>query len=235
MTRYRMKLPRPYFAADLADLYDRHRADFLRLERERYAPKLERTNLEERFTTDAGHKYYGFPSTLQLPLERYARLREFLAYLGAGISAEELAKLVDAADAALAAGVKTGKNAARIGLCLAEIRERASTILHHELLVHVLAVQLIRDDERPEIFDEVLHREKFTELLAASQAGAPFFFSKELPEWRKLWEMLEKSPDEWRKYWTASQVKLARLESVLRTARSADSSPSSARTSTARS
>ena len=230
-----MKLPRPYFAADLGELYDRYRTDFLRLERERYAPKLDRTNLEERFTTDAGHKYYGFPSSLQLPLERYARLREFLAYLGAGISAEELGKLVDAADAALAAGIKTGKNAARIGLCLAEIRERASTILHHELLVHVLAVQLIRDDERPEVFDEVLHRQKFTELLEASQKGAPFFFSRELPEWRKLWETLERSPDEWTKYWTASQVKLARLESVLKTARSADTSPSSARTSTARS
>lgn len=227
-----MPLPRFFVAPSLADLYARYREDFLRLEREQYAPKVDRVNLEERFALPSGRVYYGFPSTVQLPLERYARLREFLAYLGAGISAAELVKLVDAADAALASGIKTGKNAARIGLCLAELRERAGTVLHHELLVHVLAVQLVRDDERPEIFDEVLHRAKFEELLAASQGGAAFFFTAPLPEWKKLWETLQRSPDELTAYWAASEVKLRQLEHVLRIARSTEPSSASAKTST---
>lgn len=233
MTRYIMKLPRPYLAYDLSDLYRRHRAEFLKLEHAEHAPKYERATLEERFTLPDGTRYYGFPSTVELPLERYARLREFLAYLSAGISAEELTRLVDAADAALAAGIKNGKNAARIGLCLAELRERAGTILHHELLVHVLAVQLVRQDEEPAVFDQVLHRAKFEQLLAASGQGLPFFFSTRLPELKKLLETFERSPQEWTEYWHASQVKLARLDSVLKIARSTEASPASGKTSTA--
>jgi hypothetical protein len=228
-----MKLPKIYLAHDLADLYARHRAEFLRLEQTAHAPKYDRATLEERFTLPDGTKYYGFPSTVELPLERYARLREFLAYLAAGISAEELTRLVDAADAALAAGIKSGKNAARIGLCLSELRERAQVVLHHELLVHVLAVQLVRQDEEPAVFDQVLHRAKFEQLLAASGEGLPFFFSTRLPELKKLLETFERSPEEWTRYWHASRARLARLESILKVARSTEPSPASGRTSTA--
>jgi hypothetical protein len=141
-------------------------------------------------------------------------------------------RLVDAADAALAAGIKTGKNAARIGLVLTELRERADLILHHELLVHFLAVQLIREDERPEVFDGSLHREKVTDLLAESSGGHPFFFSTRWPELKKLNETFNWSPDEWNEFWNESRVRIARLDSILRTASPAVASPASGTTST---
>lgn len=229
-----LKLLRPDPPApDLAELYRQHRTYFLELERREYGPKFERHTLEHRLTTAAGVKYYGFPSTVDLPLERYARSREFLAWLTAGYSADELKQLVEAADAALTAGIKTGKNAARIGLVLEELRDRTEKVLHHELIVHFLACQLVREDERPEVFDQVLHREKFAELLAESEAGNAFFFSKQLPELRKLQETTNYSADEWTRYWHASRTSLQRLDAVLRIASSRSESTSSAKTSTA--
>lgn len=229
-----LKLLRPDpIAPDLAELYRQHRTYFLELERRDYGPKFERHTLEHRLTTSAGVKYYGFPSTVDLPLERYARSREFLAWLTAGYSADELKQLVEAADAALTAGIKTGKNAARIGLVLEELRDRTEKVLHHELIIHFLACQLVREDERPEVFDQVLHREKFTELLAESEAGNAFFFSKQLPELRKLQETTSYSAEEWTRYWHASRTSLQRLDAVLRIASSRSASTSSAKTSTA--
>ena len=224
--------PEPVPTPDLAALYREHRLYFLELERRDYGPKYDRTNLEHRLTTSTGVKYYGFPSTVDLPLERYARSREFLAWLTAGYSAEELRKLVEAADAALMNGLKTGKNAARIGLVLEELRERSEKVLHHELLVHFLTCQLVREDERPEVFDQVLHREKFTELLRESEQGNAFFFSRQLPELEKVQRTTGWSADEWEQYWTASQINLQRLDAVLKIASSGSTSTSSARTST---
>ena len=227
-----MKLPHLYLARDLRALYDQHRQEFLKLEREHYAPKFDRGVLEERFVDSQGRRYYGFPSTADLPLERYARLREFLSWLSSGVTGEELRKLPDAADAALAAGIKTGKNAARIGLVLAELRERAELVLHHELLVHFLAVQLIREDERAEIFDGAIHRAKVTDLLQESRDGNPFFFSLRWPELKKLRETFDFSPEEWTRYWHASQLQVERLGHVLKIASPASEPSASARTST---
>lgn len=227
-----MKLPKLYAARDLGELYDRHRQEFLRLEREKYAPKFDRGILEERFTDSQGRRYYGFPSTVDLPLERYARLREFLSWLSSGVTGDELKKLLDAADAALAAGIKTGKNAARIGLVLSELRERADVVLHHELLVHFLAVQLIREDERPEVFDGALHRQKVEDLLQESRDGNPFFFSLRWPELKKLRETFEWSPEEWTRYWHESRVQIQRLDHVLKIASPPSASSDSAKTST---
>lgn len=230
-----MKLPKLYTARDLGDLYARHRQAFLQIERENYAPKFDRGALEERFTDSRGRRYYGFPSTVDLPLERYARLREFLSWLSSGVTGEELSKLLDAADAALTAGIKNGKNASRIGLVISELRDRANLVLHHELLVHFLAVQLIREDERAEVFDGALHREKVADLLQESRDGNPFFFSLRWPELKKLRETFEWSPDEWTKYWHESQRHLQRLEHVLKIASPPNESSDSGRTSTSRS
>lgn len=227
-----MRLPKLYTAPSLADLYERHRLEFLRIERENYSPKFEGASMEERFTDSKGRKYYGFPSTLDMPLERYARMREFLGWLSAGVSGEELKRLLEAADLALAQGIKTGKNAARIGLVLSELRERAELVLHHELLVHFLAVQLIRQDEKPEIFDGSIHRDKVIDLLAESSGGHPFFFSTQWPELKKLQEIFNWSQDEWTKYWNESKVKLGQLESVLKIASKVDEPKNNARTST---
>ena len=230
-----MKLNKIYLAPDLQALYLKHRQEFLQIEREQFAPKFDRGTLEERFTDSRGRRYYGFPSTVELPLERYARLREFLSWLSSGVSGDELKRLLDAADSALAAGIKTGKNAARIGLVLSELRDRADLVLHHELLVHFLAVQLIREDERAEIFDGALHREKVEDLLKESREGNPFFFSLRWPELKKLRETFEWSPEEWSRYWTDSQTTLRRLDRVLKIASPPNESSSSAKTSTARS
>lgn len=221
-----MKIKKPFFAHDLTELYERHRLQFLAIERERHAPRYEGAALEHRFTDSKGRAYYGFASLVDLPLERYARMREFLAWLAAGLTGEEVRKLVDAADAALAAGIKNGKNAAKIGLVLTEMRERSELVLHHELLIHFLAVQLIRQDERPEVFDGTLHREKVTDLLAESSGGHPFFFSTRWPELKKLHETFNWSNDEWTAFWNVSQARVARLEHVLRTASPVAESPS---------
>lgn len=220
---------------DLATIYDRHRLAFLELERERYAPKFDRGTLVERFTDRRGRKWYGYPGTVQdLPLDRYARLRDFLSYMAAGLTPDEIRQLVDAGEVALASGIKTGKNAARVGLVLEELRARTQLVVHHELVLNFLAVQLVRQDEDPEKFSQALHLEKVEDLRAEVERGSPAFFLP-LPESQKLRETWSWSSEEWTQFWAASLRQAERLAAVLKTASSADVSSSAARTTSARS
>lgn len=201
------------FARDLETLYRRHRTDLLKLVA-RDAPPFDRSRLAYRVTDLEGRRYFGFADPTDLPLERFGRRQEFLAWMSAGLDATELRELVSRGVDALAAGVKAPKNAARLGLILQEILDRADKVVHVELLYNFLAVALVREDEQPEAFDAALQTDKVEALRALVAAGgAGFFF--QLPELTKLCELWNLSSSEWERYWTAYGALRQRHQAVL--------------------
>ncbi len=134
------------------------------------------SKLEKCFTDSLGIHYYKFPEAMSLPIERFGKLQEFMMWMSAGLTSNELDLLLDEADKALTAGLTQGKNASKIGFVLSQIRERKSMVIHTELLYNFLAVQVIREDEKPEHFNNAIHLEKIEQFKLETANGKTYDF-----------------------------------------------------------
>ena len=78
----------------------------------------------------------------------------------------ELDILLDEAEKALMTCMIDKKGFAKIGFILTQIRERKTMVIHTELLYNFLAVQVIRQDEQAEHFNNAIHLEKIERLFS---------------------------------------------------------------------
>ncbi len=201
------------FAKDLPTLYRKHRAELLRLVA-LDAPPFDRGRLVYRLTDLDGRRYYGCADPTDLPLERFGRQQEYLTWMSAALDATELRDLVTRGIDALAAGVKAPKNAARIGMILQELLDRADKVVHLELLYNFVAVALVREDEDPGTFNAEVQLDKVAALRAlAASGGGGFFF--QLPELKKICELWSLSSAEWASYSSAFTALQNRHQAVL--------------------
>jgi hypothetical protein len=170
--------------------------------------------LEYRMTDSNGKKYYGFGKNMSMPVLRFGKLQEYIMWMSAGLTGAELDKLIDVADKAVFDGLGNPKNAAKVGSILYQIRERKGMVLHHELLINFISVQLVREDESITDFDNDIHMEKVDQFLLDTKTNPLFFF--QLPELNKLWHLLKMSADEWKLYWSESELQQKALLASLK-------------------
>lgn len=157
--------------------------------------------LEYGFTDSNGVNYNKFPKGTDIPVERMGKINEYQMWLSAGLNHTELDKFLAEMESAIADGLKqSDRNVARIGACIFKIRERKNMVVHTELFYNYVAVQLIREDEDPAIFNETIHQEKITQFKKEVQAGNSydFFFKIGLS---KLSSLQDFSPSEWNQHW----------------------------------
>jgi len=187
---------------DCEQLYKLRRADILSIvHAESSRLKFDRANLEHRYIDALGNNYSGFPDHVSLPVQRYGMMKYFLMWMTSSISPEEMRGLCDAMSEALAKGVSNPKNAARIGVLIEEIRQREKMTLHTELLLNFLAVQWVRQDEDPLVYNNQIQLEKVDALQA--ETGNPLFFFRQ-KELKRIYDSYRMSDEEWNKYWTES-------------------------------
>lgn len=186
--------------------------------------RLDAPDLEFAFKDLDGKSYYRIPATLAMPLERFGKAQEFIMWMSAGMSATELKALTAVLKKEYekcAAGDKTAL--VRCGAVITEIEMRQELIMHTELLYEFLAVNVIREDERPEKYSEEIQQEKiaaFKEMVKAGGTSYPFF---QVPELQRVNETLRLSPEDWEKFWNQSireqqalKEKIKYLKSVAR-------------------
>ena len=161
------------------------------------------SKLELCFTDSCGYRYYKFPEAMSLPLERFGKLQEFMMWMSAGLTSVELDMLLDEADKALTDGLMQKKNAARIGFVLSQIRDRKTMVIHTELLYNFVAVQVIRQDESPDHFNNAIHIEKIDQFKEETKDGNTYFFFHELGL-KKLNDLFNMSESEWTLFWEES-------------------------------
>lgn len=159
--------------------------------------------LEYCFSDSLGVKYYKFPESMSLPLERFGKLQEFMMWMSSGITSTELDGLLDEADKALTEGLLQKKNAARIGFILSEIRDRKNMVIHTELLYNFLAVQVIREDEAPEFFNNSIQMEKVERFKDETKNGKTYDFFLRIGL-KKLNDLFNMSEQEWNRLWEES-------------------------------
>lgn len=159
--------------------------------------------LELCFTDNKGRKYYKFPEAMSLPVERFGKLQEFMMWMSAGLTSVELDKLLDHADKALTDGLLLKKNASKIGFIITQIRERKSMVIHTELLYNFLAVQVIREDEQTEFFNNAIQLEKIEQFKEETKDGKTYDFFLRIGL-KKLNDLFNMSEAQWNQFWQES-------------------------------
>lgn len=178
--------------------------------------KTNRGDLEYRFHDSKGIAYYGFPESLPMPLERWGKMKDILMYMSIGISPDEFNEMIDIAEKNWISFIKTGKNAAKVGYIFQELKNRTKVILHTELLYNFLAIQLIREDEDIETFNNEIQMQKVMQFKTETENGKHYFFFQK-PELKKLHEYWKFTEAEWNEYWIESETKQMILKESLKT------------------
>ena len=205
------------YGKDLKEIWAKHKTDFVQFFIDESSNKrIKSENLEFRFNDSNGKIYYGFPDSLPLPIERWGKARDFLSWMAIGLSPEEFTELIEAAEKNWVSHLKTGKNAARVGYIFEELKTRRNNVLHTELLYNYLAIQLVREDEDPVVFNNEIHLEKVEQFKKETSKGNHYFFFQ-VPELKKLHELWNFNQEEWERYWIESTTKQKLLKKILQT------------------
>ena len=157
--------------------FDRNEKQFLRYLHRKHGYSLSKDDLAYSFMDLDGNAYYKFPKDLALPMERLGKLHEYMMWLSAGTTGQELETMLDYADRALTEGIKNTKNAAKIGFIISEIRERKSKIIHPELFYNIIACQIIRHDESVNVFNNDIQLQKVEMFKRMNNENDTFFLN----------------------------------------------------------
>jgi hypothetical protein len=124
-----------------------------------------------------GNAYYSFAKDVSLPVVRLGKLQEYYTWLSAGVTGEELEKMIEAADSALTNGLKDAKGMAKIGFILSELKDRKNMVLHPELYYNIIAAQVIRHDEKVNDWNNEIQMQKVEAFKEMDKYSDTFFLA----------------------------------------------------------
>jgi hypothetical protein len=140
--------------------------------------KLTKDNMVFSFHDLEGNAYYSFPKELSIPIVRFGKIQEFYTWLSAGMTGEEIEKLIDSADKALTGLVNGDKKGfAKTGFILHEMKERKKMIIHPELYYNIIAAQLVRHDENVNEWNQDIQLQKVEQFKRMDAEGDYFFLA----------------------------------------------------------
>ncbi len=136
---------------------------------------ISKEDLTFKFFDLDGNAYYEYPGAIYLPMSRLAKLQEYVMWISAGVSGDELDGMLKKADKALSDGLKAGKGASVIGFIIQELMDRRTMVIHEELFYNFLAVQFIRHDESPVQFNNDIQLQKVESFKKLMKNDDSFF------------------------------------------------------------
>lgn len=139
-------------------------------------------SLEYRFMDSNGVKYYGFPSTDLISVDRFKHLENYINYMANGLTPKRLDEICDNMDKLILEGLERrskGKhmNVSELGANVYEIRTSKEMIIPSELIYNVICVQLVREDETPGVYNHKIHMEKVAQCKKELDNENSFFLS----------------------------------------------------------
>ena len=210
-------------AKNIAEVWKKHRLELLAIHQSETVRKIGAKDLEHRYTDLNGVNYSGFTSDMSLPVDRLGRLYGFMEVLMKGMTVQEDEAIDKAIIDALESGLKNPKEkaAAKIGALIMEREKRRKMVIHTEILYNLLAVQWIREDEDPAVYNNEIQMQKVIQFQKEVESrGAYVFF--QVPELKQLNSFLRLSKEEWDAFWSESIVQQKVLQEALNTIYSSD-------------
>lgn len=141
--------------------------------------KLTHKNLAYWFNDLKGNNYYKFPDNMAMPVERLAALKMYYSWLAAGIAGDEMRTIIDTMKNALHSGLGNPDATAKIATLINVIEERMKYSFHLELYYNIIAVQAIRGDENPEVFNNDIQMQKVKDFKEMTMESGSYFFFRE--------------------------------------------------------
>ena len=201
-------------AKNLQSVYKNNKEELLKLIAKDQNKPMGFDELEYSFIDLQGKKYYSFPEATALPIERLAKMEEYKVYMSSGLHNQAITEITDYMQSILEKIVNSGidnevkknssKNIGDLGMLIRELKERQKTFIPIEIYYAFLAIQLVREDENPHIFNNSVHNSKIAALMDLNEQNGGFFFgqkeSKQLQSWLNMLE------PEWSEYWENSMV-----------------------------
>lgn len=164
--------------------------------------------LEFKFKDNEGLSYYEVGNVMSFPLERHSKRAEIVQWMSAGLTSQELDKLLDIADEQLESLVAGKKGSlAKVGAILNELRTRKNLVIHHDLMLQYIAVHLIREDEDIYTIDLSLMDEKI-EAFKRMIAGGRLLDFFQLNCIKSMNDHMNLSKEEFQMFWQESQTEL---------------------------
>ena len=171
----------------------------------RFLAEQNKANTDElvRFVgiDSTGKKWYRPKEDINLPVQRLREQEKYLNLLAAKISPESLNIICEEILKQTESAVKGDKKSwAKIASLVNQIQLRDSWIYAPDLILHVCASQLIREDEEvnPKEIDKEIHQSKVEQLDKECEMNSEFFFL--LSDIRELSDLLNPSERTWKEY-----------------------------------
>ena len=150
-----------------------------------------------------GHDYYKYKTAENVHIRRFEQSSANLLLLSARLNHDELKKLAEIGKASLEKAMNSVQQSNRIeGVSTAlwvfeELELRRNTLMFHpDIMVELLALNIIRDDEDPKEIDETIHNEKLL-MFKTKGPEIPFFveasLKEYLPNWKEILQSISKS------------------------------------------
>lgn len=201
-------------AKNLKSVYEKHKQEIHKLVALDQNKPIGFDELEYSFSDLQGRKYYSFPESTSLPIERLAKIEECKALMSSGLHHGTIQEICGLMDEILSKIVNTGldnevkkhgsKNIGKLSVLIKELQEREKTFIPIELFYAFLSHQLVREDENPYVVNNSIHLDKIASLMDLNEKIGGFFFGQK--ELKLLRNLLNLSESEWNEYWQASKL-----------------------------
>ena len=182
--------------------------------------KKKHPDLEFGFKDVRGRRYYRIPAHIAMPIERFGKLQENIMWQSAGLSGSELDSLVERMEEEMENLVQGKRGSlAKVGVVINEMKLRKQMVLHTELLYHFIAIQYIREDEDPAVYDDEIQNEKveaFKEIVKKKD----IHFLYHLKELKEVSKSLNLSQEELTELWRQSELEQKRMKEVIKALKS---------------
>lgn len=209
-----MKIGGMAMAIDLKKIYQEHKQEILKLYHADQAP--DKPEMEKAYVDSNGVTYYQFQNYQQIPPDRLGKMQDFMSLMSLAIDNSELKKLFDLVrnEAALAYAGKPHELAKVLGMVLSEVDDRSQMLMHPRLLWNFIAVQYVREDENPAVFNQIIHDQKFEQFQKDHENMSTYFFfqTKAL---KQVNSFLNFTQTEWDQYWKQSLNRIEQTQRII--------------------
>ena len=137
----------------------------------RWSKPLDFKELSLAFIDTNGKAWYEYPDGLGNPIKRMAANLQAYEYLTARMSPEMFDAAVEDVNKALAHG-----KVVEAGAILTRLKTLKDEVIPVDVLINLIATDLVREDEDPKDHNQTVHQEKCDYLKAAIERGDSFFF-----------------------------------------------------------
>lgn len=158
---------------------------------QRWHKVLENKDLTLAFVDTNGKAWFEYPDHMGHSVKRMAANMQVAQYLNANMSKELLTDCVNDIKEFLAESDMVGA-----GARLTDLMTLSESIVPFDVLVNMIANDLIREDEDPKETNDRIHQEKCNYIKAAIENGDSFFF--QLTVVKDLSNKFKISKDSWK-------------------------------------